>query len=145
MINLRRLIIVVIILVLGFSGWIVLANLVFKQTDCIYRPEGKYIWIKLNNGVLHKGVRFVSDAVIFDSAVFGKSSASEYGSIIRLKFRDELQGFGNLSIERNTPDGIIKIIKIGLVDNQCWSSLKELVAANPESRHIELVEDKQEK
>ena len=74
---LRTLVVISAIFVFGLCGWLGMAHtLTFKQTDCTYSPESKYVWIKLHNGVEEKGLSFVSDGVIFDSALFGMSMAS---------------------------------------------------------------------
>ena len=131
----------ILFLFLVFIGWIAMANvLTYKQFDCIYNSKDKYIWIKLNNNVDDKGLRFVSDGVIFDSSVFGFSRASDYDAITRVVFGEGEQDYGYLTVERKTREGDIAVEEIGLVDAQCWRNLKELVIANPLSQHITMVD-----
>ena len=136
----------VFVIFLGFTGWLVMANtLSFKQTDCTYNSEDRYIWIELSNGVSRKGLSFVSDGVVFDSDVFGMSTAADYNNVMRVVFSEGEQGYGQLIVEMKYEDNFLKIKDVGLVKIQCWVHMKSLVAANPLSHHIEMIDVKRNK
>ncbi|MDP5211119.1 hypothetical protein [Microbulbifer sp. 2205BS26-8] len=130
-----------IFLVLSFAGLMVVANtLSYKQTSCKYRPESKYIWIKFDNGVQEKGVRFVSDGVIFDSSIIGRTYAKDYPDITRVAYGKGKGGLGLLTVEF-MEGGQLEREKVGNIDEQCWKNLKTLLAANPLSRKIEIFDE----
>ena len=129
-----------IILILSFTGLIVMANaLSYKQTSCEYAPDDKYIWIEFDNGVQEKGIRFVSDGVIFDSSIIGMTYAKDYPDITSVAYGKGKDGMGLLSVEF-TEDGQLEREEVGNIDEQCWKNLKALLAANPLSRQIKIVD-----
>lgn len=76
-----------IILTLGFTGLVVMANaLSYKQTGCEYTPDDRYIWIEFDNGVQEKGISFVSDGVKFYSAIPGMTYAKDYPEITKVTY-----------------------------------------------------------
>ncbi len=130
-----------IILALGFTGLMVMANtLSYKQTSCEYAPDDKYIWIELDNGVQKKGVRFVSDGVIFDSSIIGMTYAKDYPDITQVTYGNGKEGLGVLSVEF-MERGQLEHEEVGNIDEECWKNLKALLAANPGSRHIKTLDE----
>lgn len=141
MTTLRAAVISFVVLVVGFSGWLVMAStLTFEQTDCIYKLEKKYLWIKLHNGVEDKGIRFASDGIVFESPVFGLSTASRYGSVVGLEFDQVKEDFGVLVVKRKSGESEVKSIEIGRVQKNCWDNLKQLMSSNPLSQHVDLID-----
>ena len=137
----RALIRAVAVILLGFIGWFIMAKtLLFKQTDCTYNPEDRYIWVELSNGVNEKGVSFVSDGVIFDSDVFGMSTTANYDEVMRVVYGEGELGYGQLTVELKLEGNMLKKKDIGLVEQQCWIDMKKLLAANPLSQHIEMID-----
>ncbi len=130
-----------IVLILGFTGLMVMANtLSYKQTSCKYKPDDQYIWIKLDNGIQKKGISFVSDGVIFESSVVGMTYAKDYPDITRVVYGKGEDGLGLLSVEF-TENGQSEREEVGNIDEPCWGNLKALLAVNPLSRNIEIVDE----
>lgn len=130
-----------IILVLGLSGLVVMANsLSYKQTSCKYRPDHRYVWIKLDNGVQKKGIAFVSDGVIFESSIIGMTYTKGYPDTKKIVYGKGKEGLGHLAVEY-TEDGQLGREDVGYINERCWKNLKTLIAANPDSRHIKMFDE----
>lgn len=130
-----------IILVLVFTGLMVMTNaLSYKQTSYEYKPADKYIWIELDNGVQEKGISFVSDGVKFYSAIPSKTYAKDYPDITQVTFGKGKDGLGLLSVEF-IEDEQLEREEVGKIDEQCWENLKTILAANPLSRQIKIVDE----
>ena len=130
-----------IILVLSFTGLMVMASVLsYKQISCEYRPDDKYIWIKLDNGIQKKGISFVSDGVKFYSAMLGMTYAKDYTDFTQVTYGKGKDRLGLLSVEF-IEDGQLEREEVGNIDEQCWENLKVLLAANPLSRKIKIVNE----
>lgn len=127
---------------LGIMG--MTSTLDYKQTECIYSPENRYIWIKLNNAISEKGFRYVSDGVIFDSPFPGMSTTLNYEDVISMVFSEKENEFGGLMISWKEKNGSIETENFGFINIKCWKNLKEISRTNPLSNHIKLVDNKRE-
>ena len=129
-----------VFLALVLAAMVVINALSYKQVECRYRPDSRYISIELDNGILTKGIRFVSDGVIFEPPLY-IMTAADYADFTRIAYNRDGDGMGFLSLSMLfVESGKRMAEKVGYIDETCWGNLKAHLAAHPEGRDIEIVE-----